>query len=97
MILKWQTYFSHSYYHYQFDVSSYLQIINGFFLIFLYTDLSFNNIEVIEGLDRLTQLTDLTLFSNRITRIENMDTLKELQVVSFGNNLLKSLDNVRND
>ena len=30
-------------------------------------DLSFNQISKIEGLDSLTQLTDLSLFSNRIT------------------------------
>ena len=29
-------------------------------------DLSFNNISKIEGLDKLTKLTDLSLFANRI-------------------------------
>lgn len=59
------------------------------------TDLSFNNIEVIEGLDQLTKLEDLTLFNNRIQRLENMDTLSELHVFSVGNNELKELTNVR--
>ena len=60
----------------------------------LYSDLSFNNIEVIEGLDKLTQLEDLTLFNNRIQQLENMDTLTKLHVLSVGNNDLKELDNV---
>jgi len=49
---------------------------------------------VIEGLDRLTQLEDLTLFNNRIQHLENMDTLSKLHVFSIGNNDLKELDNV---
>jgi len=60
----------------------------------LYSDLSFNNIEVIEGLDKLTQLEDLTLFNNRIQHLDNMDTLTKLHVLSVGNNDLKELDNV---
>ena len=63
--------------------------------VFIYlTDLSFNNIEVIEGLDTLVKLRDLTLFNNRITRIENMDTLVNLHVLSIGNNNIKGLENV---
>ena len=58
------------------------------------SDLSFNNIEVIEGLDSLTQLEDLTLYNNRISRIENMDTLTKLHVFSIGNNNLTELENV---
>lgn len=61
---------------------------------FVFTDLSFNNIEVIEGLDKLTQLEDLTLYNNRISRIENMDNLSKLHVFSIGNNNLQELDNV---
>ena len=61
----------------------------------LYSDLSFNNIEVIEGLEQLTKLEDLTLYSNRISKIENMDNLENLQVLSVGNNILKDLENVR--
>ena len=58
------------------------------------SDLSFNNIEVIEGLDKLTKMKDLTLYNNRISRIENMDNLLDLHVFSIGNNNLKELDNV---
>jgi Leucine-rich repeat (LRR) protein len=32
-------------------------------------DLSFNLIEKIEGLEKLTKLTDLSLFSNNISRL----------------------------
>lgn len=51
-------------------------------------DLSFNNIEKIEGLENLTKLTDLSLFNNQITKLENMNTLERLEVFSIGNNLL---------
>ena len=61
---------------------------------FFIADLSFNNIEVIEGLDKLTKLKDLTLSNNRISKIENMDSLSQLHVFSIGNNSLKQLDNV---
>ena len=63
--------------------------------VFVYfSDLSFNNIEVIEGLDKLTKLEDLTLYNNRISRIENMDHLQQLHVFSVGNNDLKDQTNV---
>ena len=65
-------------------------------VFFLLSDLSFNNIEVLEGLDKLTKLKDLTLYNNRISRVENMENLKQLHVFSIGNNNLKQLDNVRN-
>ena len=57
-------------------------------------DLSFNNIEVIEGLEKLTRLRDLTLYNNRITLLENMDSLVDLHVFSAGNNKLEQLENV---
>ena len=57
-------------------------------------DLSFNNIEVIDGLDQLTKLKDVTFFNNRISTICNMDSLSELQVLSIGNNKLEELDDV---
>ena len=60
------------------------------------SDLSFNNIEVIEGLDKLTKLKDLTLYNNRISKLENMESLTQLHVFSIGNNSLKQLDNVSN-
>ena len=57
-------------------------------------DLSFNNIEKIEGLDKLTKLKDLTLYNNQITMLENMDELTNLHVFSIGNNNLSQIDNV---
>lgn len=57
-------------------------------------DLSFNNIEVIEGLDELTKLEDLALSHNRIQKIENLDKLTELHVLCIGDNELKDLSNV---
>ena len=35
----------------------------------IFIDLSFNNIEVIEGLDKLLKLEDLTLYRNRICEV----------------------------
>lgn len=62
---------------------------------FLYSsDLSFNNIEVIEGLDSLVKLQDLSLFNNRISVIENLDALRNLHILSFGNNAIAQLENV---
>ena len=59
------------------------------------SDLSFNNISVIEGLEGLTKLTDLSLYNNRISKLENMDSLVNLNVFSIGNNNLTDLENVR--
>jgi len=62
---------------------------------FLYSsDLSFNNIDLIEGLDSLVKLQDLSLFNNRISVIENLDTLQNLHILSIGNNAIAQLDNV---
>lgn len=47
-------------------------------------DLSFNRITKIEGLEKLTKLLDLSLFSNQIEVIENLDTLVDLHVFSIG-------------
>jgi hypothetical protein len=47
-------------------------------------DLSFNKIQVIEGLSTLTRLQDLSLFSNAITTIEGLDNLPDLNVLSLG-------------
>ena len=55
-------------------------------------DLSFNNIEKIEGLETLTKLTDLALFNNLITEVEGIGTLQELSALSLGNNRLENLD-----
>ncbi|KAK0133869.1 Dynein regulatory complex subunit 3 [Merluccius polli] len=59
-----------------------------------YKNLSFNNIEKIQGLETLTKLEDLTLYNNRISCMENMDTLKNLTFLSIGNNSVGQLDNV---
>lgn len=59
-----------------------------------FSDLSFNNIEVIKGLETLTKLEDLTLYNNRISKIENMDTLEQLHVFSIGNNEIKDIKDV---
>ena len=58
------------------------------------TDLSFNNIEFIEGLSCLTKLTDLSLYNNRITKLENLEALKDLHIFSIGNNCIEELDQV---
>jgi len=57
-------------------------------------DLSFNNIEKIEGLSALVKLEDLILFNNRIEVINNIDSLKQLQVLSIGNNAIRQLESV---
>lgn len=55
-------------------------------------DLSFNNIERIEGLSSLVRLTDLSLHNNHIRNIEGLDTLTKLETLSIGNNELESLE-----
>lgn len=57
-------------------------------------DLSFNNIEVIEGLDTLTKLTDLSLYNNAISEITGLDTLVNLNVLSLGNNKITSTEQI---
>lgn len=47
-------------------------------------DLSFNSITKLEGLSRLKKVTDLSLFSNKLERIENIETLEDLVVLSLG-------------
>lgn len=61
-------------------------------ICFTILDLSFNNIERIEGLDNLTKLKDLSLFNNQITKLENMNVLENLEVFSIGNNQLNDYD-----
>jgi len=70
------------------------------FIMFFFcrgVDLSFNNIEKIEGLSALVKLEDLILFNNRIQVINNMDSLKRLQVLSIGNNAIDELETVRSE
>ena len=55
-------------------------------------DLSFNLIEKIEGLDQLTKLTDLSLFSNQIKELSGLENLHELNVLSVGSNLIPHYD-----
>jgi len=55
-------------------------------------DLSFNLIEKIENLESLTKLTDLSLFDNRLTYLGGMEALTNLNVFSFGKNLIRSHD-----
>jgi len=40
----------------------------------------------------LRNLTDLSLFDNVITKIEGLDNLPELKVLSFGKNKITDLD-----
>lgn len=49
-------------------------------------DLSFNLLERIEGLDKLTKLTDLSLFSNTIATVSGLECLSKLNVLSLGSN-----------
>lgn len=59
-------------------------------------DLSFNNIEVVQGLEKLHCLRDLSLAHNRIRSLDHtLSTLPRLQVLSLGCNLLEGLDQVR--
>jgi len=60
----------------------------------MHADLSFNNIEKIEGLSALVNLEDLILFNNRIEVIDNIDELRQLQVLSVGNNAISQLESV---
>lgn len=57
-------------------------------------DLSFNNIEKIEGLATLTKLTDLSLFNNLISELEGLETLQELSALSVGNNQIAALEGI---
>ena len=68
-----------------------MTIYNALSGIVAVTDLSFNNIEVIEGLNNLVNLKDLSLAHNHIRLLENMEGLP-LQVLSIGNNLIDKLD-----
>ena len=51
------------------------------------------SISVIEGLDNLTQLCDLSLSHNKIERITGLDNQKQLQTLSIAHNQL----NVKED
>lgn len=55
------------------------------------SDLSYNNIEIIEGLDTLVHLTDLSLNHNKIANIGGLENLTKLDVLSIGDNELADL------
>ena len=54
-------------------------------------DLSFNNIKVIRGLERLVRLKDLSLAHNLIEHVSGLECLQQLQVLSLGHNLLANM------
>ena len=66
-----------------------------FSVFYFRQDLSFNNIEKIEGLENLIKLKDISLFNNQITKLENMNNLDQLEVFSIGNNQLSDYSNVK--
>jgi len=45
-------------------------------------------IEKIEGLESLEKLTDLSLYSNRISELSGLEKLKNLNIFSFGANIV---------
>eukprot|EP01015_Nassula_variabilis_P029557 TRINITY_DN634_c0_g1_i1.p1 TRINITY_DN634_c0_g1~~TRINITY_DN634_c0_g1_i1.p1 ORF type:complete len:482 (+),score=126.08 TRINITY_DN634_c0_g1_i1:32-1477(+) len=57
-------------------------------------DLSFNNVQKIEGLDKLVNLTDLSLYNNKVETIEGLDNCTKLNVLSMGSNQLISYEAV---
>lgn len=57
-------------------------------------DISFNQIEVIEGLETLVNITDLCLTHNKISKIENLDTLVNLEIFSIANNDISTTEQV---
>ena len=52
-------------------------------------DISFNVLQHIEGLDRLTQLKKLFLVNNKISKIENLSNLQVLQMLELGSNRIR--------
>jgi Leucine-rich repeat (LRR) protein len=57
-------------------------------------DLSYNNIEVIEGLETLVHLADLSLQHNKIEKVEGLEALDKLDVLSLGDNDIRGADEV---
>ncbi len=55
-------------------------------------DLSFNSIKVIENIEHLSKLTDLSLQSNQITTVEGLTGMPDLSCLSMGDNSIKSMD-----
>uniref|UniRef100_A0A8P4K0A3 Dynein regulatory complex subunit 3 n=1 Tax=Dicentrarchus labrax TaxID=13489 RepID=A0A8P4K0A3_DICLA len=57
-------------------------------------DLNNNHIEVIEGLDRLVNLTWLNLSFNIIEKIEGLESLRKLEVLNLSNNRISVIENL---
>ncbi len=47
-------------------------------------DVSFNAVADVAGLDKLTQLRDLSLFSNRVAAADGLTGLSQLEMLSLG-------------
>ena len=54
-------------------------------------DLSFNQITVIDGLEQLTQLEDLSLYANEVSKVQNLEKLTKLACLSLGKNKVDQL------
>lgn len=68
-----------------------------FYIIFSYLDLSFNEIEEIPetgGLETLVNLKELSLFANKIKKIDALASLVSLQILSLGDNQIDALEKV---
>lgn len=52
-------------------------------------DISFNLLRNIEGVDKLTRLKKLFLVNNKISKIENISSLRQLQMLELGSNRIR--------
>lgn len=52
-------------------------------------DISFNLLRNIEGIDKLTRLKKLFLVNNKISKIENVNNLHQLQLLELGSNRIR--------
>ena len=66
-------------------------VYNACIQLYLFIDLSFNNIKNISGLENLLRLKDLSLAHNLIEHVTGLNCLSQLQVLSLGHNLLADL------
>ncbi|KAK7985307.1 protein phosphatase 1 regulatory subunit SDS22 [Apiospora saccharicola] len=57
-------------------------------------DLSFNKIKHIKHIGHLTKLTDLFFVSNKISTIENLETLVHLRQLELGSNRIREIQNL---
>lgn len=58
-------------------------------LVLRILDISFNLLRNIEGVDKLTRLKKLFLVNNKISKIENISTLHQLQMLELGSNRIR--------